>query len=608
MIKYNSNWRKKESIGLCIFWVCFLGICVGQAKTTGVPQPMVADKVKDKFVPSEHFNKCFEGYVGRRMRINLEKRLLTLDLEAILAPFVHREEQTHDWGGEHIGKFLHAAVYTFRYSGDARIKQKIDNSVRTLISTQLDDGYLGTYAAKDRWSATKSSDWDVWTHKYDLIGLLSYYRVTGYKPALKACVKVGDLLCLTFGEKAKNIIKSGEHVGMAATSVLEPMVMLYRYTGKQRYLDFCNYIIKSWDHPDGPKILSGLLKHGNVHKIANAKAYEMLSNLVGLLDLYRVTGEKNYLLACQKAWEDIKATRHYVTGTASCWERFHDDYQLKLDGDVGEGCVTVTWLQLNWHLLRLTADMRYADELEQIIYNALLGAESPRDGKVTYFTPLVGTKAYGAKSHGIPGVSCCSSSIPRGIALIPWCTVGSKDGNPAVLLYIPGEYFTKARTDKGLIDVKIDIETNYPSSGVVQLKLEPSTKAEFTLALRAPSWCNDYRVLIGSDRYSGVAGKWLLIKRYWSSCDIVRIEMDMSWQKILGGPFNPGKFALQRGPQVLAFDSKIQNLKNLPEDWQGSQLYRFSIVNHLGKKHRITLVPFADAGQSGSEYEVMLNQ
>ena len=172
---------------------------------------------------------------------------------------------------------------------------------------------------------------------------------------------------------------------------------------------------------------------------------------------------------------------------------------------MGEGCVTVTWLQLNWHLLRLTADMRYADELEQIIYNALLGAESPRDGKVTYFAPLTGIKKYGAVSHGIPG-------------------------------------------------------------------------------------------------------KWLLIKRYWSSSVLAQIEMDMSWQKILGGPFNPGKFALQRGPQVLAVDSQFQNLKNLPEDWQGSQLYRLSIVNHLGKKRRIIFVPFADAGQSGSEYKVMLGQ
>ena len=33
------------------------------------------------------------------------------------------------------------------------------------------------------------------------------------------------------------------HVGMAASSVLEPMVQLFRLTGEQRYLDFCWYII-----------------------------------------------------------------------------------------------------------------------------------------------------------------------------------------------------------------------------------------------------------------------------------------------------------------------------------------------------------------------------
>ena len=45
---------------------------------------------------------------------------------------------------------------------------------------------------------------------------------------------------------------------MAASSVLEPMVNLYRLTGEQRYLDFCRYIVSSWDQPNGPKLLASL--------------------------------------------------------------------------------------------------------------------------------------------------------------------------------------------------------------------------------------------------------------------------------------------------------------------------------------------------------------
>ena len=46
---------------------------------------------------------------------------------------------------------------------------------------------------------------------------------------------MGDLLIATFPAK-KSILAAGTHVGMAATSVLEPIVLLYRLTGDERYL------------------------------------------------------------------------------------------------------------------------------------------------------------------------------------------------------------------------------------------------------------------------------------------------------------------------------------------------------------------------------------
>ena len=56
---------------------------------------------------------------------------------------------------------------------------------------------------------------------------------------------MADLLIATFPGK-KSILAAGTHVGMAATSVLEPVVLLYRFTGDKRYLEFAKYIVKSW--------------------------------------------------------------------------------------------------------------------------------------------------------------------------------------------------------------------------------------------------------------------------------------------------------------------------------------------------------------------------
>ncbi len=131
----------------------------------------------------------------------------------------------------------------------------------------------------------------------------------------------------TFPAK-KSILAAGTHMGMAATSVLEPIVLLYRATGDERYLQFARYIVKSWDEPNGPKIIATLLTQKQVNKTANGKAYEMLSNLVGLCELARATGDRALLEPVLNAWQDIVDKRLYLTGSASNGEHFQADYVL----------------------------------------------------------------------------------------------------------------------------------------------------------------------------------------------------------------------------------------------------------------------------------------
>jgi len=194
------------------------------------------------------------------------------------------------------------------------LRAKLDRTVTELVKCQLEDGYLGTYAEKDRWT-----EWDVWAHKYNLIGLISYMRYTGNMEPLSCCRRMGDLLCRTFGDASgkRDIIKAGEHVGLAPTSVLEPMVLLYRLTGEPRYRDFCKYILRAWEQPNGPKVISTLLTAKRVDKVGNGKAYEMLSCLNGALEYYRTIGDRQILQACLNAWQDIVDHRLYITGAAS---------------------------------------------------------------------------------------------------------------------------------------------------------------------------------------------------------------------------------------------------------------------------------------------------
>ena len=211
---------------------------------------------------------------------------------------------------------------------------------------------------------------------------------------------------------------------MAATSVLEPIVLLYRLTGDEKYLDFAKYIVAAYDEPGGPKIVKTLTDVKSVSKTANGKAYEMMSNLVGLCELARATGDKTLLAAAVNAWEDVVAHQLYITGTASHGEHFGADFDLpnQPSASVGETCVTVTWIQLNAQLLRLTGEARYGDELERSYLNHLAGAQHPDGSKWCYYTPLEGTKPYGN------GTNCCLSSGPRGMAMAPHAGVPEVQG------------------------------------------------------------------------------------------------------------------------------------------------------------------------------------
>ena len=103
---------------------------------------------------------------------------------------------------------------------------------------------------------------------------------------------------------------------------------------------------------DRPSIVETLLREKRVDKVAKAKAYEMLSNIVGILKLYRITKEERLLNVSKYAFDDIVSKRLYVTGTTSDHERFQEDDVLKADtaAHMGEGCVTTTWIQFGIQL------------------------------------------------------------------------------------------------------------------------------------------------------------------------------------------------------------------------------------------------------------------
>jgi DUF1680 family protein len=567
-----------------------------------------------------------EGYLGARVARSEKNRLLAVNEDELLAGFRSRPGR-QAWIGEHVGKWLHAATLAWVYTGDLALRAKLDRVVTELLKTQEPDGYLGTYVRDRRFGLYPGADWDVWVHKYNLIGLLTYHRYTGSAAALEGARRVGDLLIATFGPGQKSILSAGTHVGMAATSVLEPMVLLYRTTGDERYLDFARYLVQSWDEPNGPRILASLTTTKAVNQTANGKAYEMLSNLVGLCELARATGERRYLEAPVHAWQDVVANHLYLTGTASQHEHFHAPHELpnQPGANIGETCVTVTWIQLNAQLLRLTGEARYGDELERSYYNHLAAAQRPDGAQWCYYTALEGTKPYGGSTN------CCLSSGPRGMALAPQLAYlkyrsGNYDGL-AVNLFEASR--ASVRLDGQL--VKVEQRAGPPGTEAIALTFRMDEPAAFALQIRAPACARSpkVRVLRRNDgevlgSYGPPSQGWVTIPaRRWRNGDRVAITLPPRLRLVMGEHSNAGLAALVYGPLVLAYDEG-KNPGLPPADSlalvdAGDPPFRVSSGpgEPLAFEARVrsardpqprpaVFIPFAEAGADGSRYRVWL--
>jgi len=500
------------------------------------------------------------GLVGERFNASIVNRLHHQEPDHLvwafhdhcpvgfMLPSRPRAEIRGDWSGEFIGTWLDAAVLSAWNTSDVKLKAKIDGMVTDWLSTQQTDGYLGTFDEKDRWES-----WDVWVQAHDMIGLLSYYHYTGDKSILNAIIRIADRVLQDFGPGKRHLFETGPHGGMASSAFLEPLLWLFTETGEARYLEFGRWLVdEDWEAPGGPAIISSLMSGRGVARTANAKGFEMLSNFAGLVELYRVTGEKRYIEPVLIAWEDIVQHQLYITGSASTGEFFQPDFVLRNDGvnKLGETCVSMGWLYLNLKLGRLFGEARFFDMAEQTLYNHLLSAQSPDGRGWAYYVGLRDSKRY--RWHTDP--ECCPSRGVRALAHIPQHVYGLTENGLMVNLYEPSQAGLELLDG---VKVNIATESNYPFDENVKVKIDPDIPIEFTLMLRLPGWCRSWDLSLNNRHLQLEPDEkgYLMIKQCWSQGDFIELRFKMPPCFVFDKLGNVGRAAVVRGPLVYAADA-----------------------------------------------------
>lgn len=544
--------------------------------------PISAEK-KDVFTPLEPGAIQLNGGLQKDIENSIEHWCLNPHLPYPSFVNFYRHGAPQFALGEMWGKAVRAGCMFYRYTHDERLKSTMKTTVYDLISTTRSNGSICTLPVEKQPGGPNG---DMWERKYVLLGLDEYYRqVEKDSKVLEAMKKQADCIIEQIGDEPRTPLVSlgwsPNHI--ESSTLLEPFMRLYGWTGEERYLDFARYIVKCGG-AQGYNIFQQAYDNVRPREMGGPypKAYEMMSVFEGLVDYYRVTGDEFCKKAALNLYHNIQKYELTIVGNAGgdqpyhpavCGEAWDDTALEQTNPDITrmqETCVGVTWMKFASHILRLTGDPIAVDCIERYIYNGLLGAMMPSGEGFSYVNLLNGRKCtntgWGWEFGGFM-VTCCNLNGPMGLAYIPYVAIMNSQEGPVVNLY--NACTATAKTPKGR-NVKLSLDTTYPQSGKILLTLDPEQEEDFTLRLRIPFWARNVQVKLNGKKQAiqSEPGTYLCYKRSWKKGDVVELDIPLEC-RLIDAPHGSNRAgdnfqALIYGPIVLARDENIDKNYNEP--------------------------------------------
>lgn len=285
--------------------------------------------------------------------------------------------------------------------------------------------------------------------------------------------------------------------------------------------------------------------------------------------------------------------------------------QRQAVADTCEVSSAVTKVFNDADLIRTSGDGKYADNLEQTLYNEVLPGISLKGDSFFSESPLSSNGNISRMTWDeTPGSAL---DLFRAIPYLGNIAYGTSEKTLWVNLYIGG----KAKVELAGDEITVHQTTTYPFDGYVAmtLKLPKPVKAE--VRLRIPSWCEDFTISV-NDRVESVrmeAG-YAVLNRKWQDGDKIELVLDMPVEIVDNTSFGKkeeGKRAVQLGPIVycieemdnpVGFDTLFLSknmefgLEKLPKaEWWGHSLMR--ITAKTPDAGVLTFIPYFAWGNRG---------
>jgi hypothetical protein len=429
--------------------------------------------------------------------------------------FQHQPPTQFPFDDSDVYKAIEGASYALSMQPDPALQRRLDGLITRIAAAQEPDGYLYTWrtmhpdSPAHKWIGAQRWEKDPeLSHELYNLGHLYEAGFAHYQATGKRTLLD---VCLKSAELVWHDFGSGERRIAPGHQVIEMgLVKLYRVTGDERYLKLAKIFLDA----RGPGDSSYNQRHKLVVDQDAAVGHAVRANYMyaGMADVAALTGDERYASAIRKIWDDVAQRKHYLTGSVGALakgEAYGAAYELPLDG-YNETCAAIAYMMWAHRMFLLSGDATYIDALERTAYNGFLSGVSLSGDRFFYPNPVVfdGEKKF---NHGFAGrapwfgCACCPPNVVRTLAALTGYFYAVRGDELFVNLFGASRGEAKVRDNA----VTLTQTTDYPWSGSVKLAVAPAKPQRFTLRVRVPVWAQGRPV--ASDLYAyepGAPAKW----------------------------------------------------------------------------------------------------
>ncbi len=394
-------------------------------------------------------------------------------------------------------KIIEGASYGLMVKPDPKMEAYLDQLIGYIAAAQEPDGYLYTaYTANAREGGKRQitccydkERWDNLPASHEL-----YNAGHMYEAAVAHYLATGKRTFLDIAIKNADLICQtfgpGRHEGVPGHQEIEiGLVKLYRATGEEKYLRQARWFLHQrgrTGHKD-----AYMQSHIPVVEQTEAVGHAVRAGYMysGMADVAALTGDADFIRAIHALWDNVTNRKLYVTGGIGArhqGEAFGNDYELPNASAYCETCANIANVYWNHRMFLLDGESKYIDVMERALYNSVISGVS-LDGK-RFFYPNPLESAGGYERSEWFGCACCPGNITRFLASVSGYAYAVRGKEVYVNLFGQSEAQMKINGQT----LRILQETDFPWDGKVLLQILPeSDNLPMVLKIRIPDWATD---------------------------------------------------------------------------------------------------------------------